>query len=357
MQVGEQIKKQDIMNENIKKLLFFLSLIKCRLFKIHKPLYVYWFITNKCNLKCEYCYGRFYENSENELSTDELLTLADLLVENGMRRVTLLGGEPFIRSDINLLVDKLYSKNVSILILSNGYNAINKPDILKKIDEIGFSIDGSEDIQNKIRGDGYFQRLKETIKFCKQFNKPIVLTYTLFEKNIDDIDFVMNFARENKLLLTINIAHGYIEKYKDFQIKKCSNSKYKSALEKISDYKKKKYPLLRANYTLECMKKWPDYCKDTAMTKPDNIFPECYFGKYAACVSASGALYPCFLGSDSEHGKKILESGFQEAWENCRKIPKCSYCHVPCFLEYNALFELNPSIIINLIKKLILKKI
>ncbi|TFH33417.1 MAG: radical SAM protein, partial [Anaerolineales bacterium] len=58
-------------------------------------------ITARCNLRCRYCY--FFNNPEVEyrdLPTEKWLTFFDELGRSGVMRLTLAGGEPFIREDL-----------------------------------------------------------------------------------------------------------------------------------------------------------------------------------------------------------------------------------------------------------------
>ena len=337
------------------KLRFFKDLISCRITNRNIPLYVYWFITDNCNLKCQFCYGVNPGNSAEDLSTEDILKIADELIKIGTRRITLLGGEPLLREDINLLLDKLYDNNVSVLLLTNGTLLPQKQSVLDKIEEIGFSIEGRKETHEKLCGKNSFSGLVEAIRIAKQNKTPVVLTYTMVKQNIDDLEYVLDFAKSNKVLLTINVAHRRIDDKKAGNDFKADNDKYRRALEIIMKHRRKGAAVLRAVNTLKQMYSWEDYQTDTADTAPGKGFPECSFGKLAACVSAQGNIYPCFVGSSPSEGINILDHGIHKAWDHCMRMEHCKFCHIPCFLEYNALFALKPYVVVNIIKKIILK--
>ena len=67
-------------------------------------------ITRRCPLRCPYCHGEgedLREKRENELSLDELLVVLHAGLENGLRKLKLLGGEPFLRHDLPELIRSL----------------------------------------------------------------------------------------------------------------------------------------------------------------------------------------------------------------------------------------------------------
>ena len=57
-----------------------------------------WELTLACCFKCAYCGSGGGTARENELTTEECLDVAGLLASLGCRRVSLIGGEIFLRA-------------------------------------------------------------------------------------------------------------------------------------------------------------------------------------------------------------------------------------------------------------------
>jgi len=60
-------------------------------------------VTDRCNLRCNYCMpaeGINFAKREELLSTEELKIVAQVLVGMGIDKIRLTGGEPFVRKDI-----------------------------------------------------------------------------------------------------------------------------------------------------------------------------------------------------------------------------------------------------------------
>lgn len=67
-------------------------------------------VTDRCNLRCNYCMpaeGINFAKKEQLLSTEELKKVSGLLVDMGIDKIRLTGGEPFVRKDIMELIRHL----------------------------------------------------------------------------------------------------------------------------------------------------------------------------------------------------------------------------------------------------------
>jgi radical SAM protein with 4Fe4S-binding SPASM domain len=64
-----------------------------------RPVYAVWEVTLKCDLACRHCGSRAGHARPDELSTKEALDLVRQMAELGVREVTLIGGEAYLRDD------------------------------------------------------------------------------------------------------------------------------------------------------------------------------------------------------------------------------------------------------------------
>ena len=83
-------------------------------------------VTQRCNHACLHCYNVWQGEPvptypRGELDTDHTLELLDkALDESDCRHVTLTGGEPLLRPDLDLLLDRLRTRNLPVTVISNG---------------------------------------------------------------------------------------------------------------------------------------------------------------------------------------------------------------------------------------------
>lgn len=139
--------------------------------------------TARCNLNCRMCYfKRESMANSQELPIDKIRVILDGLPS--MRKVTLIGGEIFLRKDFFDLLDMLKDKKVSVHLTTNG-TMINKSNIeqLKRnsnIEAIGVSLDGTKELHNSIRGSktAYDRTIEATCLMNNSFMVYIVCVIT-----------------------------------------------------------------------------------------------------------------------------------------------------------------------------------
>lgn len=71
--------------------------------------YVRLSVTDRCDLRCRYCMAErmTFMPRRDLLRYEEMLALAHVLIERGVRRIRLTGGEPLVRRDVMWLIDRL----------------------------------------------------------------------------------------------------------------------------------------------------------------------------------------------------------------------------------------------------------
>lgn len=82
-------------------------------------------ITNRCNLKCKHCLNESGDSDkhcfDSELSDEEILKIADEIIEIHPEQCCICGGEPLLRKDlIYKLVHKLTSAGIITNMVTNG---------------------------------------------------------------------------------------------------------------------------------------------------------------------------------------------------------------------------------------------
>ncbi|HMB64643.1 MAG TPA: GTP 3',8-cyclase MoaA [Eudoraea sp.] len=78
-------------------------------------------ITDRCNLRCNYCMpaeGINFAKKDTLFTIDELTRLSGILVDQGIDKIRITGGEPFVRKDLMVLLRNLSAmgglKDISI---------------------------------------------------------------------------------------------------------------------------------------------------------------------------------------------------------------------------------------------------
>jgi cyclic pyranopterin phosphate synthase len=80
-------------------------------------------LTDNCNLRCFYCMpDEAYDFTpfSRLMQTDEILSLAKTFVDQGVRKIRLTGGEPFVRKDASKIILGLSQLPIKLSITTNG---------------------------------------------------------------------------------------------------------------------------------------------------------------------------------------------------------------------------------------------
>ena len=119
-----------------------------------RPIYVVWETTLRCDHACAHCGSRAGDARPDELSTEELLGVADSLIRLGAREVTLIGGEAYLRGDCYRLISHLRDGGIRVTMQTGGRGLTAER--CKKLREaglaaIGVSVDGPAAVHDELR--------------------------------------------------------------------------------------------------------------------------------------------------------------------------------------------------------------
>ena len=144
-------------------------------------------LTEKCNLRCEYCiyndrFDKVRQFSENEMSIETVKTAIDLLAKNGEDEIaiTFYGGEPLLRFDLIKYAVEYAQKSISdkklIFSMTSNMTLMTKEmaNFFASVDgfSVVCSIDGPEDVHNSYRryanGAGSFNDAFQGLKYLAE---------------------------------------------------------------------------------------------------------------------------------------------------------------------------------------------
>ncbi len=133
----------------------------------HRTTYAVWEITLKCNLACSHCGSRAGSARSDELSTEEALDLVRQLAEVGIREVTLIGGEAFLRRDWLDIAREVNRQGMVCTMTTGGYGISRRTAEKMRdagISRVSVSVDGLRETHDRLRGvEGSWDRCFETL--------------------------------------------------------------------------------------------------------------------------------------------------------------------------------------------------
>lgn len=119
------------------------------------PLYCVWEITLRCDLGCKHCGSRAGKARSDELTTEECLDVVHQIAALGVREVTLIGGEAYLRPDWPDIAREIRACGM-VCGMTTGARNLTEERIQQAVDAglrtISVSIDGLEATHDAIRG-------------------------------------------------------------------------------------------------------------------------------------------------------------------------------------------------------------
>jgi cyclic pyranopterin phosphate synthase len=164
-------------------------------------------VTDRCNFRCTYCMPLDeYEwiDKKEILTFEEITRLAKLNIEFGVAKIRLTGGEPLVRQDLPVLVEKLAALEglEDLCLTTNGALLSERIHALKAagLQRINISIDSLDPVKFKRmtkRGD--LSKVLNGIFAAKHAGMAPIKLNAVVERGVNDDDILplVEFSREN----------------------------------------------------------------------------------------------------------------------------------------------------------------
>jgi len=162
-----------------------------------KPFQVLLQVTNRCNMKCNFC--DFWPNGaapREELTADDFRKLAAQLAELGTFLVSIEGGEPFVRPDLLDIVRAFAARHIPLLYTNGWYVDERNARALwdAGLAQVGVSIDyaTAEKHDRRRALNGAFERAWRAIALLRDSaphgQKQVHVMTVLMDDNLDDLE-------------------------------------------------------------------------------------------------------------------------------------------------------------------------
>ena len=316
------------------------------------PFYVNLVINSQCNLKCAYCFGKYSSRSQSYWKLDDLKILIDDLYRRGTRYVLVQGGEPLLHPNIREILAYLEKKNIVSAIVSNGTlpNKFKEIRELAYLDNICFSLDGNREGNDKVRGQGTFDKVMASIKVVKEnFDTPIRINSAIHKYVINDCGFMAEFAKNNNIEWGLSYLFRGDEKLGEEDLA-ADDEAVRNYQRDVIEYKKQGYPIFTANKILDYTYNWPFgygtiyVDKEKAKREMGKNCIECQYGNYEIVIDEDGRMYPCQGLQGTFEAKNIHEVGFDEAFKHLTAKP-CHTCYIPPLMNTSAMINWDMDVI------------
>ena len=275
------------------------------------PKFVIWDCTRRCNLNCEHC-GAKKEKYSTELPTQQVKNLVQRLADYKVKYFVVTGGEPLLRQDLFEIFSFAKENGLKTGLATNGFfvNENNSKIIAKIFDSIQVSLDGPQEVHNKIRvNKEAFQKVINAINLLRKTKcKQITVSSVITPSNIKDLEKLGEIVKKLgvdiwKIVSVMPI--GRVEQNDNLYL---SQQEFLKLLNFIKENKNK----LKIEFG-ENLGYLGNYDKEV---RNEPFF--CPVGFLACCVGVNGDVRGCPEQPDVQYFKEgnILDKDFSEIWKS-----------------------------------------
>ncbi len=159
-----------------------------------KPSFVHLLLTMACNLRCPQCFVDAGIKLKNEMTTLELLRVADDLVKMGVHTLHVEGGEALLAPDAILVLKRL-SKLRDVLLVTNG-TLINQ-EVASNLARAGMkkvalSLDGATAETHNYFRPGTFDKIVKAIYLLREAGIAVRISTTLMRPNYKEATLLLD---------------------------------------------------------------------------------------------------------------------------------------------------------------------
>ncbi|MBB4080446.1 MoaA/NifB/PqqE/SkfB family radical SAM enzyme [Lewinella aquimaris] len=143
--------------------------------------------TLSCNLRCRHCYSSSSPGEKAGLRSGEVVAYLQYLREvHGFNVLSVSGGEPFLYTELNELLEGARKLGYHNQVVSNGMllKSRRSEKTLNYIDSVAVSVDGDRELHNALRDSTTaYDRMLEGLSVLRETGMPFGLIHTLTKKS------------------------------------------------------------------------------------------------------------------------------------------------------------------------------
>ncbi|PKO34831.1 MAG: radical SAM protein [Betaproteobacteria bacterium HGW-Betaproteobacteria-7] len=170
--------------------------------------------TYRCQMRCKMC-----DIWENPTDKRREITAKELEILPSFKFVNITGGEPFVRRDLEEIVEVMMKKSPRIVISTSGWHTDRIFKMAERFPDIGIrvSIEGLSEKNDDLRGrDGSFDRGLRVLLTLKEMGiKDIGYGCTVSNKNSEDMLWLYKLSRELGMEFATAAFHNSYYFHKD----------------------------------------------------------------------------------------------------------------------------------------------
>jgi MoaA/NifB/PqqE/SkfB family radical SAM enzyme len=327
------------------------QIVKSKVLRKRIPIVVSIHVTNKCNLRCKYCYSNLEDRFSKNLPDFTTLDLKRYIREMrrlGTRWIVFLGGEPLLRKDIGELIHFVNQEGMLCELVTNGTLIDRNIEQIKDVDLLCISIDGNVDTNDIARGNGSYERALNGLIIATKYGIKTRIHAVLSKTNANERTLI----HLSKLSATFRTTFGFSTPIVPVKTVQGGTPEYLltrkqhvNFVDLIKKYKANRKPIYNSNSALNASISRTISLNLTRRKEPSAKIKSgtrmCFAGRRYCYVDSEGFVYPC-IESGVTSGLNIRDVGFQQSFEHL-KNHRCQGCNHVQHFEANDILDFKPT--------------
>ncbi|MDR2431736.1 MAG: radical SAM protein [Candidatus Margulisbacteria bacterium] len=283
----------------------------------HQPDCAVWELTLLCNFKCLHCGGSAGLSRKNELTFAEMTKVAEDLKKIEFQRVSLIGGETFLRKDWYEIAKMIVDTGLGITYVTNGSLFPNNEKLVKQVIDtkpsvIGFSLDGGKaETHDYIRGyKGAFAKLWQSLALFDDEGLSLSVITAVNKFNVKELPLIRDLILGKGIAWQIQICSNNGKRFdKNYFL---SKDEYlyvaKFIHQSVKEYTTDELPIAGADDLGYFSEKYP-FC-----TINYNCWDGCKAGRSNLGIQSNGNIKGCDSLPDEYIEGNVRERSLYDIW-------------------------------------------
>ncbi len=167
------------------------------------PRDVHILVTSKCNLRCKHCSIYGDGPIEGDLTLDEWRDIIRRLAEWKVIKLTISGGEPLVRGDVQAIIAAIVSHPLRFSLNTNAMLVTDETaralaDAAPRLESVMVSLDGAvPETHDKQRAPGAFEAMAEGVERLRRAGVPLGFYCTVTRINVDELEDIASWGAEH----------------------------------------------------------------------------------------------------------------------------------------------------------------
>jgi len=281
------------------------------------PTQVFWWITNRCNLRCIFCLAEAGPYPDPaELSNRQKEFILREIISNRVLKVYLTGGEPLLFPSIYDYIAELTKNGVFVELTTNG-TLIDREVARRlqraRVNRVQFSLNGSTPkLNDSLMGRSY-HRIMEGLGNIQEEGIDIHFKVTVVQQNIADVSHIVEkLVRRGAKKIELSEAIPLGRAFHRWEELKPRLEDLLELRKLVKDYRMEEE--LELSFVSLSVQMYDDKYPSVCTVGADN--------SYYCLIQPNGDVAPCTPSIVWKYSNNIMEKGLKGCWEDLSTFRK-----------------------------------